>query len=255
MVFLATLPGWMLPLGGQTLSREEERGRALAAEVRSQRPAGPTSSNGTLRLRAADGRRQTIPVEVGVVLGTNGWSTVYRARFPDGRREALQVVARPEAAPQFVLQRTTRDGNVAERRLERADELFTAFAGTDFWFMDLGMGFLHWPEQRVIGRETRRTRSCQILESRNPNPAPGAYRRVVTWIDEETGGIVRAEAYDLSNRLLKEFSPGSFARVGSRYELRDMEIRNAQTDSRTTLLFEVENPEKLGVRHLPGSAR
>lgn len=231
--------------------RDAERGQALAVSVRNQRPAGPTRSTGTLRMRSADGRRLSIPVEVQAVLGSNTWSTVYRAQFPDGRRETLTVVNPEEAPPHFILHRTAGDGNIAESRPERPDELFTAFAGTDFWFVDLGMVFLHWPEQRWKGRETRRTRSCNVLESRNPLPAPGSYRRVVTWIDEETGGIVRAEAYDAQNRLLKEFSPGSFARVGSRYELRDMEIRNDQTDSRTTLQFEVEDPDKLGVKHLP----
>lgn len=231
--------------------RDAERGQALAASVRNQRPAGPTQSTGTLRMRSTDGRRISIPVEVQATLGSNTWSTIYRAQFPDGRRETLTVVNPEDAPPHFILHRTAGDGNIAESRPERPDELFTAFAGTDFWFVDLGMVFLHWPDQRWKGRETRRTRTCNVLESRNPLPAPGAYRRVVTWIDEETGGIVRAEAYDAQDRLLKEFSPGSFTRVGSRYELRDMEIRNDQTDSRTVLQFEVEDPDKLGVKHLP----
>jgi hypothetical protein len=204
-------------------------------------------------MRTSEGRRVTVPVEVRVDLGTNAWQTTYRARFPDGRRESLAVITPWEGVPEFVLQRTSTDGKVAELRPERPDQLYAAFAGTDFWIMDLGLAFLHWPDQRWIGRESRRTRTCDMLESLNPAPAPGAYRRVVTWVDEETGGIVRAEAYDARNRLLKEFSPGSFVRVGSRYELRDMEIRNEQTDSRTTLLFEVPEPEKLGVKHLPVS--
>jgi hypothetical protein len=230
-------------------------GRALAAAVRAQRPAGPTVSKGTLRIRHSDGRRIAIPVEVRAELGTNSgpWSTVYEARFTDGRRETLRVVNLADAMPHYILHRAGGDGNVTEIRPQRPDEMFVSFAGTDFWFVDLGMTFLHWPDQRITGRETRRTRRCQVLESTNPHPGPGAYRRVVTWVDEETGGIVRAEAFDDKNRLLKEFSPGSFARVGSRFELRDMEIRNDQTDSRTTLQFEVEDPDKLGVKHLPTS--
>jgi hypothetical protein len=192
-------------------------------------------------------------MEVEVLLHTNSWSTVYRARFPDGRREVLTVVNPEEGMPHYILHRASGDGNITETRPSRPDEMFLSFAGTDFWFVDLGMAFLHWPDQRWVKRETRRTRACEVLESRNPLVTPGAYQRVVTWIDIETGGIVRAEAYDSRNELLKEFSPGSFARVGTRYELRDMEIRNVQTDSRTTLQFDVADPEKLGVRHLPTS--
>lgn len=250
---LLPVPGPGAFAAGTAAEQALDKGRALAAVVRDQRPAGPTFSRGTLKLRTADGRRLSVPMEVQVQLGSNTWSTVYRANFPDGRRETLTVVNPEGRPPHYVLHRSTGDGNVSEVRPQRPDEMFTAFAGTDFWFIDLGMVFLHWPEQRWIGRETRRTRSCNMLESVNPQPVAGTYRRVVTWVDEETGGIVRAEAYDLQNRLLKEFSPGSFARVGSRYELRDMEIRNEQTDSRTTLVFEVDDPARLGVTHLPGS--
>lgn len=231
--------------------KEVERGQALARAIRGVRPAQATASKGTLRMRTPDGRRTAVPIEVRVELGSNTWSTVYQANFPDGRRETLTVVKPDEAPPHFVLHRAGGDGNVTEIRPQRPDEMFAPFAGTDFWFVDLGMMFLNWPEQRWIGREIRRTRSCNMLESRNPLPAPGAYTRVVTWVDDDTQGIVRAEAYDAQNRLLKEFSPGSFARVGARYELREMEIRNDQTDSRTILEFEVDDPEKLGMKHLP----
>ncbi len=241
------------PGADRRAEKAAEEGRALAAAIRDQRPAQPTISKGTLRVRYGDGRRLSVPVEVKAELGTNAfpWSTVYEARFPDGRRETLRVVNLADSMPHFILHRAGGDGNVTELRPQRPDEMFIGFAGTDFWFVDLGMTFLHWPDQRVIDRETRRTRRCQVLESLNPLPAPGAYKRVVTWVDEETGGIVRAEAYDAKDKLLKEFSPGSFARVDSRYELRDMEIRNDQTDSRTTLQFEVDDPDKLGVKHLP----
>jgi len=239
--------------GADKAEKAANEGRALAAAIRDQRPARPTLSKGTLRVRLPDGRRLSVPVQVKAELGTNAfpWSTVYEANFPDGRRETLRVVNLSDAMPHFILHRAGGDGNITEIRPQRPDEMFVSFAGTDFWFVDLGMTFLHWPDQRVTGHETRRTRRCSVLESRNPLPAPGAYQRVVTWVDEDTGGIVRAEAYDAQNRLLKEFTPGSFAKIGARYELRDMEIRNDQTDSRTTLQFEVDDPEKLGVKHLP----
>jgi len=185
------------------------------------------------------------------------FSTWYARREPTPAVRALAdcvyrfLIERFLDADGELFHRVSRDGKVSEVRPDRPDQLFTAFAGTDFWLIDLGMAFLHWPDQRWIGREKRRTRTCNMLESWNPMPSPGAYLRVVTWVDEETNGIVRAEAYDFRNRLLKEFSPGSFARVGSRYELRDMEIRNVQTDSRTQLQFNVEEPDKLSLKHLP----
>jgi hypothetical protein len=204
-----------------------------------------------LRIRHANGRRVSIPVDVQVTLGTNSWSTHYRAQFRDGRREALTVIRFMDAPPEFRLVRVSADGRASEAMPQRPEELYRPFATTDFWVADLGMVFLHWPDQRWVGRETRRTRVCNILQSVNPTPGSGEYRRVLTWVDDETGGIIRAEAYDASNRLVKEFSPGSFARVGSRYELRELEIRSERTDSRTTLEFAIDDPKKLGIEPLP----
>ena len=92
----------------------------------------------------------------------------------------------------------------------------------------------------------RRGRACKVLESTNPdlsstNPFPPiGYSRVVSWIDNESGGIVQAEAYDLNNKLLKEFAPKSFKKVNGQWELQEMEIRNVQAGSRTRLEFDLK---------------
>ncbi len=116
-----------------------------------------------------------------------------------------------------------------------------ALAGSDFSLADLGLEFFHWPEQKVLKKEVRRSRGCTVLESTNPNPSANGYSRVVSWIDSETLGIVHAEAYDANGKLLKEFDPKSFKKVNGQWELQEMEIRNVQTGSRTRLEFDVKN--------------
>ncbi len=86
----------------------------------------------------------------------------------------------------------------------------------------------------------RRGRSCKVLESTNPSPSTNGYSRVVSWIDNESGGIVHAEAYDAKGGLLKEFDPKSFKKVNGQWELQDMEIRNVRTGSRTRLEFDLK---------------
>ena len=86
----------------------------------------------------------------------------------------------------------------------------------------------------------KRSRGCSVLESTNPNPTTNGYSRVVSWIDEESGGIVQAEAYDFNGKLLKEFAPKSFKKVNGQWELQEMEIRNVQTGSRTRLEFDLK---------------
>ena len=71
----------------------------------------------------------------------------------------------------------------------------------------------------------RRGQSCNVLESVNPQPVPGAYARVKSWIDIDTGGIIYAEAYDPRGKLLKEFKPKSESRrCTGQWQLQEMEI-------------------------------
>jgi hypothetical protein len=114
------------------------------------------------------------------------------------------------------------------------------FAGSDFSIADLGLDFLHWPEQNLIKKEPRRTRLCNVLESVNPQPVPGAYSRVVSWLDiQSTNGIIFAEAYDFQGKKLKQFIPKKVIHG----QLAEIEIDNVQTDSRTTVDFDVNEPK------------
>lgn len=79
-----------------------------------------------------------------------------------------------------------------------------------------------------------------VLESTNPNPTAGGYSRVDSWIDEQTPGIVHAQAYGADGKLLKIFDPKSFKKVNGQWELQDMEIRNIQTGSRTRIEFDLK---------------
>jgi hypothetical protein len=118
---------------------------------------------------------------------------------------------------------------------------YEPFAHSDFWLCDLGLEFFHWPEQKILKKENRRSRVCNVLESTNPNPSTNGYSRVVSWIDSESGGIVHAEAFDAQNKLLKIFDPKSFKKVNGQWELQEMEIRNVRTGSRSRIEFDLKN--------------
>ena len=79
------------------------------------------------------------------------------------------------------------------------------------------------------------------MESTNPNPSPNAYSRVLSWIDEDSGGIVMAEAYDAQGKLLKEFYPKDVKKVNGQWQVQTMEMDNVQTGSRTGLEFDLKN--------------
>ncbi|GJQ57139.1 MAG: hypothetical protein HKUEN07_37080 [Rhodocyclaceae bacterium] len=84
-----------------------------------------------------------------------------------------------------------------------------------------------------------RSIGCKVLESKNPAPAANGYSRVVTWIQDDSSGIVRAEAYDARGKLLKEFRPTELEKINGQHELKEMMIENYQTGSKTRLEFDL----------------
>jgi len=90
-----------------------------------------------------------------------------------------------------------------------------AIAKSDFLLRELGMEFLHWPEQRVIGRELSNSRWCQVLESVSKKPEGPASVR--SWIDEKLGVVLSAEVYDARKVRLKHFSITQFREQADRW--------------------------------------
>jgi hypothetical protein len=127
-------------------------------------------------------------------------------------------------------------GGDEQARELSGDATMVPFAASDFWVADLGLEFLHWPRQLLLRKEMRKSRPCSVLESTNPQPATG-YSRVVSWIDIESTGILHADAYDAKGNLLKQFDPTELQKVGSERQVREIEMRNRQTGSRSAIEF------------------
>jgi len=122
------------------------------------------------------------------------------------------------------------------------EAIFAPFAGSDFSIADLGLEFLHWPDQKLLQKEMKRSRSCRVLESTNPNPKSGGYFKVKCWVDNESLGILLARAFDAKGDMIKEFIPGdlSKSKATGQWQLGKMEIDNLKTDSSTTVRFDVD---------------
>jgi hypothetical protein len=80
-----------------------------------------------------------------------------------------------------------------------------------------------------------------MLESINPNPVPGGYAKVNSWIGANHPGeliIVHADAYDSKGKLMKQFEPTKLERVHGLNQLKEMRISNRQAGTRTRIEFE-----------------
>lgn len=219
------------------LSDAEIQGQQLAQQILEQRPVDNLTNTGILQIRSGKGESSEIPIRFEIIV--KGFDSLNWVNIDETTATNLQVklaiVHGPDASPNGYFFRKESGEKL------KIDDVMAPFAGSDFWICDLGLEFFHWPGQKILKHETRRTRACAVLESTNPNPAPGSYSRVDSWIDNETLGIVHAEAYDASGKLLKEFDPKSFKKVNGQWELQNMEIRNVQTGSRTWIKFDLDD--------------
>ena len=231
--FLPALLAAQRPEGKQVITdptTQRVEGQRIAAEARSLAPKTSSTNTAVLKVRDHRNVRSQIPVTIRTTVNGEAWHTDYLS----GDGLLYRVTRSPNAPSQY------QTGRVNGAALQPAGNLLVPFAGSDFWLVDLGLDFFHWPEQRLVEKEMRRGEACFVLESITPKPAPGGYSRVKTWLDQDTLGIVAAEAYDTRGKLMKEFEPKSFRKVNGRWQLKEMEIRNEQTDSRTSLIFDLE---------------
>jgi hypothetical protein len=232
------------------LSDAEMQGRSLAQQLLDQWPATNFTQTGVLKIRDGKGKRLEVPVQFQIsvtgsnwqavystqITGTNGGADFGRTHFGrlmithSGDRPNLYQVPNINPPPT----ETNEFFNLA------GNQTMSSFAGSDFWIADLGLEFFHWPAQKLLKKEFKRSRGCSVLKSTNPSPSPNGYAWVISWIDNEGGGIVQAEGYDANGKRLKEFAPKSFKKVNGQWELQEMEICNVQTGSRTRLEFDLK---------------
>jgi hypothetical protein len=220
----------------------EREARVLVSRLLEQKPEQAVTNTGLLKIRDAQGQQREVSARFVVVPGPDRWLNIYEAAgLAHQPPVTLTIIHRAEQPNEYFLadSEKARVTTPSPRKLG-PDELMMPFAGSDFWIVDLGLDFLHWPEQRVLRKQMRKGLSCDVLQSVQPKSAAGAYSRVVSWISinrPEDIVIVHAEAFDDHGKLLKEFDPKKVEKVNGLWQLEEMEIRNRQAGTRTRIDF------------------
>jgi len=233
LAFASTAWGQAKPERPQPIAPEEgERlGRALVAELISRAPEVSARTN-TLRIEDAAGDSRKVQVIFETQTTSNGWTTSYQAVDAGAAPTTLVVLHQPGKPNVYRLEGPN-------PRSLSADELMTPFAGSDFWYADLGLEFLRWPRQVVLKQEMRKSQACDVLESTNPSPTPTGYSRVVSWVDRDSGGIVHADAYDAAGRILKRFEPSEVQKVDGKFQVKEIRMSNRKTNTRSWVIFDL----------------
>ncbi len=102
--------------------------------------------------------------------------------------------------------------------------------GTAITYEDLALKFLYWPNARVLGDDTIRTRSCWKLQLQAPS-RDSQYSNVLLWVDKQSGALMRMEGYDWNAKLFKRFEVVSAQKIEGRWFLKSMRIEELQPET------------------------
>jgi hypothetical protein len=95
--------------------------------------------------------------------------------------------------------------------------------GTGVTYEDLALKFLYWPDARVTGENSIRTRNCWKLELKAPT-RQSQYATIWLWVDKSGGALMRLEGYDWGGKLAKRFEVISAQKIEGRWFLKQMRI-------------------------------
>jgi hypothetical protein len=107
------------------------------------------------------------------------------------------------------------------------EKLSEKIRGTVVTYEDLALKFLYWPNARVLGDETVRTRSCWKLQVVAP-ARDSQYWNVLLWVDKASGALMRMEGYDWNGKLAKRFEVISAQKIDNRWFLKQMRVEELQ---------------------------
>lgn len=218
----------------------------MVETIRSRVPTQTIESRGVLRVRAPKKETRYIPIHFIVrPISKTAWESIYETDFATEDNERLTISSSVDKPNEYMLsKKKTAQKEWVSTPATTGKDSAISFAGTDFWFCDLGLEFLEWPKQVVLRREMRKGRPCRVLQSSYPEGSDqiqGAmYGHVISWVDNESDGIVMAQAFDTNGKRVKEFEIKSLKKIEGVWQLKEMTIYDNQKDSRTTLEIDLE---------------
>ena len=190
-------------------------------------PGGNWMLTGTLTTKAT-GEGDAKPPE-GVKPGRRP-ITIQILAFTEWGREVIYRSEREDRfvyGMRFVFPKVGSSGKVRVMELDGVTPIKDAhalFIGSAFTAEDLGLGFLGWKSQELLGLDTHRDRNCWRIVSRPAKSDRSAYDRVDCWIDQEYFALLRAVARDAAGNALREFDVRSFQKLENVWMLKRLDL-------------------------------
>ena len=135
------------------------------------------------------------------------------------RRQQIAFLFEKEPAHSVVLDLGEAKFRLRERHGHQGDfvdvnpaNYGTSIRKTDVNYLDISLAYLYWPNPRYIKEDVVSERICWLVQVDNPDPK-GPYAKLLIWIDKNTAGLMRMDAFDRAGKLVKRMQVQEVQRV------------------------------------------
>ncbi len=100
--------------------------------------------------------------------------------------------------------------------------------GMDFNYEDLSLRFTYWKNVKMMDTSARLTAArvkCWLIRVTAPDQK-GPYYTVDLWVEKESGGVAKMEAYDTRSKMVKRFQVTKVQKVDGATVLKEMRIES-----------------------------
>ena len=202
-------------------------GQDLARSIRDAIPTERASLEGTMEVTLRDRKRIKTPLTIQTKpLGQADCLMTYETKPSEGNGE-YWIVRR------ILAKRNEYRVDKEAKRLAKREDFEIGLARSSFTLSDLGLEFLHWPKQKTIRKQRRKSRSCHVLES-SRSDSEGTLR-VLSWVDIKSGGILAADFYSADGKVRKRFSVKGLTKKDGHWQVDEMEMRDVAERTRSRL--------------------
>jgi hypothetical protein len=117
---------------------------------------------------------------------------------------------------------------------------------TEISYEDLSLRFIYWTDASVLGSSMISANSCWKVEVRPAAANDSQYARVVLWIGQKDGSLMKAESYDASGKWVRRFTVTEVMKREGYWLLKKMRIESSHGRSAdpTPSYLEIEEAEK-----------
>ena len=202
-------------------------GQDLARSIRDAIPTESASLEATMEVTLRDRKRIKTPLTIQTKpLGQADCLMTYETKPSEGNGE-YWIVRR------ILAKRNEYRVDKEAKRLAKREDFEIGLARSSFTLSDLGLEFLHWPKQKTIRKQRRKSRSCHVLES-SRSDSDGTLR-VLSWVDIKSGGILAADFYSADGKVRKRFSVKGLTKKDGHWQVDEMEMRDVAERTRSRL--------------------